>query len=141
MSYRVIQQHLHQIKEQYTNEPGLLAETEPFMFSLLNNKKFSSEDVVMLAMEIFLGGMDATATTATLTLHYLAKNKEIQAKAREDARKSNECKFIRACIKETLRLSPTAGANTRFLAQDAEIGGYLIPARVSVLFRNKRYLV
>lgn len=84
----------------------------------------------MLAMEIFLGGMDATATTAALTLHYLAKNKEVQTAAREDALKDSNHKFLRACIKETLRLSPTAGANTRCLAQNAEINGYLIQAGV-----------
>lgn len=128
--FRIIEGQLYEIKEQYKKQPNILTENEPFMFSLLSNKKLSWEDIVMLAMEVFLGGMDATATTASLTLHYLAKNKEIQTAAREDACKNNDYKFLRSCIKETLRMSPTAGANTRCLVQDAEIHGYLIPAGV-----------
>lgn len=87
----------------------------------------------MLVIEIFLAGMDATATTAALTLHYLAKNKRVQNIARDDARKEGEHKYLRACIKETLRISPTAGASGRYLAQDANMSGYVIPAGVCIV--------
>jgi cytochrome P450 len=69
-----------------------------------------------------------------MTFHYLATNPEIQQQAYKKAlgqESSQEMPFLRACIKETLRLSPTAGANSRFLAKDANIGGYLVPAGVS----------
>lgn len=101
------------------------------MYSLLNNEKLSWEDIIMLSIEVFLGGIDATATTAALTLHYLSHYPNVQDVARQEALSENEeyC-FIKACIKETLRLSPTAGANSRFLPNDCEIGGFLIPSGV-----------
>lgn len=68
-----------------------------------------------------------TATTLAMTLHYLSKDSDYQREARND----KSLQFIRACLKETLRLSPTAGANSRYLAKDAVIGGYRIPSGVS----------
>lgn len=83
----------------------------------------------MLAMEIFLAGIDATATTLSMTLHYLARHSAVQEQLRREALTS-ERSFVRACIKETLRLSPTAGANSRFTASDAVFSGYEVPAGV-----------
>lgn len=99
------------------------------MHSLLSNESLSADDKAMLAIEVFLGGIDATATTIAMTLHYLSWNEDVQNRARENS----DRKYLRACFKETLRLSPTAGANSRFLAQDAVIGGYHVPKGVLYL--------
>lgn len=117
------------LKEKYTQHPEEIKETHPYMYSLFSNPNFAWEDIVMLAMEIFLGGIDATATTTAFTLLYLARNKDVQEKARQ-----GEWEFLKCCVKETLRLSPTAGANSRFLIHDTNIGGYLIPKGVSFRF-------
>jgi cytochrome P450 len=69
-----------------------------------------------------------------MTFHYLAINPAVQQQAYQEALGQGSVQnmsFLRACIKETLRLSSTAGANSRVLASDANIGGYLIPAGVS----------
>uniref|UniRef100_A0A1B6H6M0 Cytochrome P450 n=1 Tax=Homalodisca liturata TaxID=320908 RepID=A0A1B6H6M0_9HEMI len=114
---------------------------QPFMEVLLSNQSLTWDDLMMLVVEVFLGGIDATSTTVTFTLHYLSKDSTIQTKARND----KSLQYIRACLKETLRLSPTAGANSRYLAKDALIGGYHIPAGTlvsafsSVTCRNPEY--
>lgn len=69
-----------------------------------------------------------------MTFHYLATNPEIQEQAYRNILaqgSAEELSFLRACIKETLRLSPTGGASSRILASDANIGGYVVPAGVS----------
>ena len=69
-----------------------------------------------------------------MTFHYLATNPEIQERAHQNILEQGSAEgfsFLRACIKETLRLSPTGGANSRFLASNANIGGYVVPAGVS----------
>lgn len=38
--------------------------------------------------------------------------------------------LLRACLKETLRLHPTAAGNSRIIASDAVLSGYHIPAGV-----------
>lgn len=95
------------------------------MYSLFSNDQLTWEDKIMIAIEIFLGGIDATATTIAFTLYYLSKNPETQNLAR-----SGDSEFLKACIRETLRLSPTAGGNSRFLNKDIEMGGYFIPKGV-----------
>lgn len=132
---RIIKKQLEEVKSDYKNRPEKVYSARPFMFSLLNNEQLSWDDVIMLSMEVFLGGIDATATTAALTIHYLSQNEEVQEIARKEAWSDSEhFPFLRACVKETLRISPTAGANSRFLPNDTEIGGFLIPAGV----RNKQ---
>jgi len=44
----------------------------------------------------------------------------------------NEMSYLKAWIKETLRLFPVLQSNTRLLQDDVEIGGYLIPAGTHV---------
>jgi cytochrome P450 len=75
-----------------------------------------------------------TTTTMAMTFYYLATNPEIQEQAYQKILgqgSAQDSSFLRACIKETLRLSPTGGAHSRFLASDANIGGYVLPAGVS----------
>ncbi|KAJ8957083.1 hypothetical protein NQ318_007296 [Aromia moschata] len=130
--YRVMKGHLETIKQQYETNPEAVKYEQKYMYSLLNNKKLSEEDIVMLSMEVFLGGIDTTATTLAMTLYYLAQDREIQDKARSDA-ETEDLKYLRACIKETLRMAPTAGANSRILVEDTTLGDYLIPKNTLVL--------
>lgn len=111
------------------------------MYSLLSNTNLTWADIEILAIEIFLAGIDATATTLAMTLHYLSLDKKLQNRARI----SESGGFIKSCLKETLRLSPTAGANSRFLAKNCVINGYEIPKGTlvsvfsSVTSRNDKY--
>ncbi|XP_028147894.2 probable cytochrome P450 12a5, mitochondrial isoform X2 [Diabrotica virgifera virgifera] len=128
--YRSLEQILKSLKKIYDTHPESLKKTHPYMYTLFDNKKFTQDDRNMLAIEVFLGGIDTTATTLALTMFYFAQNENIQDKARQSI--LDDDTYLRACLKETLRLSPTAGANSRFLAQDAIIGGYLIPKNTLV---------
>ncbi|XP_059489347.1 probable cytochrome P450 49a1 [Neocloeon triangulifer] len=117
----------------FSSDPTNFKTEHPFMFEIMKNPELSKEDVVMLVMESFIGGIDATATAAAMCLNYLALNKESQEKAAKESQSAqNDFPYIRACIKETLRLSPTAGGTSRFLFRDAVIGNYLIPAKTLV---------
>ncbi|KAJ4431876.1 hypothetical protein ANN_20482 [Periplaneta americana] len=128
---RVVEKKLQDMKCKYNESPEQMEEVNPMLASLFTNPTLEWKDVVMLVMELFLGGIDATATTVAMTFHYLATHPEVQQRAYEEAmvqESPQHMSYLRACIKETLRLSPTAGANGRYLASNAVIGGYCVPA-------------
>ncbi|XP_069692677.1 probable cytochrome P450 49a1 [Periplaneta americana] len=129
--HRVVEKKLQDMKCKYNESPEQMEEVNPMLTSLFTNPTLEWKDVVMLVMELFLGGIDATATTVAMTFHYLATHPEVQQKVYEEAmvqESPQHMSYLRACIKETLRLSPTAGANGRYLASNAVIGGYCVPA-------------
>ncbi|XP_021914797.1 probable cytochrome P450 49a1 isoform X1 [Zootermopsis nevadensis] len=128
---RILENTLQEMKYRYKNSPEQIASAHPFLAALFDNPTLEWKDIIMLGLETFAGGIDATATTMAMTFHYLAINPAVQQQAYQEALGQGsvqEMSFLRACIKETLRLSSTAGANSRVLASDANIGGYLIPA-------------
>uniref|UniRef100_T1JEV8 Cytochrome P450 n=1 Tax=Strigamia maritima TaxID=126957 RepID=T1JEV8_STRMM len=96
-------------------------------------------DVSLLVNELFQGGIDATATAIIMTLHYLANNKECQEKLREEVNKIktpkqlDNCQYLHATVRESLRLSPTAVASARILPRDVIINNHHLPANSILL--------
>lgn len=85
-----------------------------------------------------------TSRVVGAALYFLAKNTKVQNKLREEIKKFlpeknspvtkdtlAECKYLRAVIRETLRLAPIALGNLRSAAKDMVIEGYRIPKGVS----------
>lgn len=155
--YSIIKDHLNNIHNQFLKDPDQVASEHPFMHTLFSNDKLSKSDKVMIAMEIFLGnlfqlesnfsvlgfilftgGIDTTATTTALAFNYLARNKRVQSLARAGAY-SEDNTYLNACVKETLRMSPTAGAIGRILSHDVVIGGYSVPKNVRQIFLRNSY--
>ncbi|KAF4522679.1 hypothetical protein B566_EDAN010460 [Ephemera danica] len=118
---------IHDILSQSLNEARGLAESpqwqqeQPFMAEILGNKSLSWDD--------------KTATTLVFSLHLLSLDSKRQARAREEAKlvtkeadpKNLRLPFLRSCLKETLRLFPTAGGNTRKLAESTSMVSAVSP--------------
>ncbi|RZF40812.1 hypothetical protein LSTR_LSTR003322 [Laodelphax striatellus] len=126
--HRLIADGIEKTKKDLKNNPN----KHPFMASLFENSTLSENEILVLAMEVFLGGLDATPTTLAMTLHYLAQNPEAQSKAFNEIYSQKQLKYVEACLKETLRLAPSAGASSRYLAEEAVLSGYLVPANTLV---------
>ncbi|XP_061391253.1 cytochrome P450 CYP12A2 [Musca vetustissima] len=102
--------------------------------------KIDKQIAMVMAMDMLMAGVDTTSSTFTGLLLCLAKNPEKQAKLREEVMKLlpekdsefNEAVFknmpyLRACIKESLRVYPLTVGNARALGNDAVISGYRVP--------------
>lgn len=73
-----------------------------------------------------------TANTCVAFLLHLAQNPEKQNKLREEIRSGDEKKlYLKACIKESLRLIPVIGGNFRRTTKEYNAMGYRIPKDVS----------
>lgn len=72
-----------------------------------------------------------TATTVTTVLYHLATHPEKQSKLRKElGSKDEKQSYLKACIKESLRLNPVVIGNLRLTTKEYNILGYNIPKQV-----------
>lgn len=70
-------------------------------------------------------------------LYLLAKNPEKQNKLREEILSKQEKRpYLRACIKEAIRLMPVVGGNLRKTTKEYNVLGYKIPKDVSYYYNQ-----
>lgn len=135
---QVSSKHLASAKQKLEADRDSFAENDPILFQLLTNKELSETEMNLLVSELFQGGIDATATVISMMLYDLAKNAHVQDSIFVDltASETQPGKFpplLRACLKETLRLHPTAAANSRIIHSDAVFSGYNVPSGTLVV--------
>ncbi|XP_013186889.2 cytochrome P450 CYP12A2 [Amyelois transitella] len=93
---------------------------------------------IMMANEMLLAGIDTVSFTITTLLYHLATNPEKQEKVRQDILSKETSKpYLRACLKESLRLLPVVSANLRRTSKDHVVAGYHIPKGIDVIAPNE----
>ncbi|XP_037950060.1 probable cytochrome P450 12e1, mitochondrial [Teleopsis dalmanni] len=101
---------------------------------------------VVMALDMMLAGVDTTSTTITSILICIGKNPEKQAKLLAEIKqilpeksskltieKMNNLPYLRACIKEAMRLYPIGPGTLRETPYEIVLSGYRIPAGVDVV--------
>ncbi|XP_011314941.1 cytochrome P450 CYP12A2-like [Fopius arisanus] len=94
----------------------------------------------IMALDMFTAGVDTTGNAAGTVVYHIAINSRVQEKLREEVENVlpektspmtydvlNKIPYLKACIKEALRLTPIAIGNLRTMQKDTVIGGYRIP--------------
>ncbi|CAH0717360.1 unnamed protein product, partial [Brenthis ino] len=96
------------------------------------------EIAVIMASDMLLAGVDTTANSVIAALYQLAKNQEKQNKLREEIlSKSEKRPYLRACVKETIRLMPVVGGNFRKTTKEYNALGYKIPKDMFLIVANQ----
>ncbi|XP_058058725.1 probable cytochrome P450 49a1 isoform X1 [Anopheles bellator] len=108
-----------------------------------NNPKIAA----VLALDLIMVGVDTTSVAATSTIYQLSQNPDKQEILFNEIKRSmptpdtkftismlETMPYLRACIKETLRMYPVVIGNGRSLQTDAVIEGYHIPKGTHVIF-------
>lgn len=108
-----------------------------------NNPKMAA----VLALDLLLVGVDTTSIAAASTIYQLSQNPDKQHKLFKELKTAlpdkngsfnNETReaipYLRACIKETLRMYPVIIGNGRSLQKDTVIAGYHVPKGTHVIF-------
>uniref|UniRef100_A0A671KPS8 Cytochrome P450 family 27 subfamily A member 1 n=1 Tax=Sinocyclocheilus anshuiensis TaxID=1608454 RepID=A0A671KPS8_9TELE len=100
-----------------------------YLTYLLSNVKMSSKDVYGSISELLLAGVDTTSNTMLWTLYLLSRDPEAQEGDRiPTAQEVNSMPYLKAVIKEALRMYPVVPMNSRLIAEnDVVIGGHFFP--------------
>ncbi|XP_028412632.1 probable cytochrome P450 49a1 [Dendronephthya gigantea] len=94
---------------------------------------------------LMAAGVDTISTTSLWLLYLLSRNPDKQEKlyqelkpldSDEDISVNKTASYLKAALKESLRLHPVASIFSRVFTQDIELHGYHIPAGVNILFQN-----
>eukprot|EP00731_Ephydatia_muelleri_P017870 Em0010g968a len=127
---------------------GVVDETKAIslMEQWLIEGKFSHKETLMMASQMLAGGIDTSSNTSAFLLHEVAKQPELQEKMYKEVctilgdRNSpsfddlQKMTLVRGCVKEILRLQPTAPVIPRVIDEETEICGYQIPAKTSMMY-------
>ncbi|KAJ2949035.1 hypothetical protein O0L34_g5977 [Tuta absoluta] len=93
---------------------------------------------ILMANEMLMAGIDTVAFSTTALLYHLAKNPNVQDKLRKEIRSGTaNRRYLKACIKETLRLHPVVSSNLRRTTKEHVVAGYRIPIGVDVIAPNE----
>ncbi|XP_065874663.1 cytochrome P450 726A27-like [Euphorbia lathyris] len=106
----------------------------------------TTDGIKAITLELFIAGIDSSATILEWVMSELMKNPRIMKNAQEEVRKkvcakngkldesvTSELKFMKAIIKETLRLHPPGPLVPRQCRENCEINGYNINPKTEVL--------
>lgn len=99
------------------------------------------------ALDMFLVGIDTTSTAVASILYQLSSRPHVQEKIYEEATKAlqgrpmspgdlNQMPYLKATVKEVLRMYPVVIGNGRQLTKDTVICGYNIPKGTQVIFQH-----
>ncbi|XP_065309170.1 cytochrome P450 315a1, mitochondrial [Dermacentor albipictus] len=112
---------------------------------LLLNEKISEEELVRIVTDLFLAAADTTSHATQWALYLLAKHPEQQERLLHSVRSVvpagqpiteeslARLPYVKAVIREALRLYPVAPFLTRILSEDIVLDGYHIPAGKLIL--------
>ncbi|XP_019874439.1 probable cytochrome P450 49a1 [Aethina tumida] len=110
-----------------------------------NDSKLASA----LALDMFLVGIDTTSNAVASILYQLSLHQDKQEQLYEEVEsllpeidsditsdKLERMTYLKACIKETMRMYPVVIGNGRCTTSDCIIGGYHIPKGVQLIFQH-----
>ncbi|MEO6703819.1 MAG: cytochrome P450 [Jatrophihabitantaceae bacterium] len=81
---------------------------------------------------LLLAGHETTATALAWTLHELARNPAVLARAEQAADAGDE-EYLEALAKESMRLHPIIYEVARRVTEPVQVGDYLVPAGATVM--------
>ncbi|CAH0558339.1 unnamed protein product [Brassicogethes aeneus] len=118
--------------------------------SYLASPELDFKDIIGMACDFILAGIDTTSYTSSFMLYHLAKSQCVQSTLYQESRKLlpntyskvtkevlQEAFYAKAVLKETLRLRPISVGVGRVLHSDAEFSGYHVPKGTVVVSQNQ----
>ncbi|XP_075233158.1 cytochrome P450 302a1, mitochondrial-like isoform X2 [Lycorma delicatula] len=116
----------------------------------LASTEVDKKDVIGMAVDLLLAGIDTMTYTSCFALYHIARNSEVQELLFKEAcsllptsdtpvtsKILSQASYTKAVIKETFRLNPIAVGVGRILHKDAVLSGYHVPSGTVVVTQNQ----
>lgn len=141
--FKVAEKLIHQKIKDMEQKVDLDQDIEgAYLTHLLLSEKMTLNEIQASITELLLGGVDTTSNTICWTLYHLAQEPEIQEQLFQEvngvcpgdtvptSEDTAQMPFLKAVIRETLRLYPVVPGNARVIADNEIIvGGHLFPKK------------
>nr|QST15057.1 CYP362A4 protein [Diaphanosoma celebensis] len=141
--------YIHKTMEKIKNRPEN-SEEDPTILEELLSRGLSTEDAVVMVMDMLMAGIDTTSHSTSFLMYLLARNPDKQDKLRKEvlrmvgprgspvtASAINELRYLKACFKESTRLMPVGSGNQRTTDKDMVMSEYQIPKGTVVVMCNE----
>ena len=137
-----LEEHQHQSRSRDPSEPSERDSVGFFEF-LLSSGKLTKDDLLASVIDVLFAGVDTTSNTMQWVLYMMAKNPDKQDILRQEVLSVlgdttlatpttlTQMPYLKAWVRETLRLYPVLCAIPRRPAEDLILSGYLIPGGVA----------
>ncbi|XP_011332052.1 cytochrome P450 302a1, mitochondrial [Ooceraea biroi] len=132
------------------NEDVAIRRKRSLLEEYLRNEALDAKDIVGMACDMLLAGMDTTTYSTAFALYHLARDTRVQEKLRSEAasllvdRTSpvtaqvlRNATYTKAVIKEALRMNPISVGTGRVLQTDVILNGYHVPQGTLVVTQNQ----
>ncbi|XP_071941548.1 1,25-dihydroxyvitamin D(3) 24-hydroxylase, mitochondrial-like [Antedon mediterranea] len=141
----LIEHHVNEMMS--AKEKGEHLETNTFLGALISGSDLTRAEIFGNLSELIGAAIDTTSYTLVWVLYFLAHNPECQQKLRDEIlevlpvskkiTKEDLAKLVytKMVIKESMRLVPVASSITRKLDSDIVLGGYLVPAKTTIVIQ------
>ncbi len=116
---------------QRRTEPGLDGRVDVLSKLLVAAPEQSDEELRDHLITLLLAGHETTASTLAWTMHELARDRRVLARAQR-AVDEGEDAYLDATVKEAMRMHPVIRNVARYLTEPVRIGDYELPAGVTV---------
>ena len=143
-----IARRINELEEQQRNQssdPSEPSERDSvgFFEFLLSSGKLTKDDLLASVIDVLFAGVDTTSNTMQWVLYMMAKNPDKQDILRQEVLSVlgettlatpttlAQMPYLKAWVRETLRLYPVLCAIPRRPAEDLILSGYLIPGGVA----------
>ncbi|CAK9300984.1 unnamed protein product [Gordionus sp. m RMFG-2023] len=121
-----------------------LSNSSSLLAYLINYPGLHKSEINLTIVDMMMGSIETTTNTMLWLLYVLAKHPSQQNKLYEEILRVypkddvftsdtlSNFVYLKACLKETLRLYPITYATSRVMIKDVELGGYHIPEKTHV---------
>ncbi|CAL1269136.1 unnamed protein product [Larinioides sclopetarius] len=141
LMYEATSRQIQEVIEKLRNDPD--DDEEGVLRTLIKNKQLTDQQLIVSVIDLISGGIFTVANAFSFLVYHIATNPDVQEKLYEeltsfmtDSEVTKErlarMRYLRVCVKESFRLSPTIPCVNRILTQDMVLSGYKVPAGTDV---------